>query len=121
MPGIVLHDYTRGDYIVEETRNHLAVMVHEIIREFTDKWSKHSTVAYAPAGHLDVSCYPMEDGNVDSKGFDYVLVVDGEKNKKTKKHKDAIRKAIKEEAARILNLDPSQIAVRYRLFNSSFG
>lgn len=121
MPGIELWDYTRDSNIVEEVRNHLSVMVHEIIYEFTDKWSKHSTFTYKPVGYLDVSCFPQSDGNVDTNGFDYILVVDGEKNKKTKKHKNEIREAIKEETARILEIDPSQIAVRYRLQDSSFG
>lgn len=109
MPGIELMDYTRGDFITGDIRDEITEMVHDVLEKYNGKRPGHSNFKYSPAGHLDTS------------GYNYILVVDGETTEKTQEFQDTIRIAIKHKAAQIMNIDPDTIAVRYRLNNASFG
>ena len=121
MPGIELLDYTRGDHITSEDRDEIIKMVHDILADFNGKRPKHTTFKYSPANYLDVSCFDTSNGELSIDGFDYVLVVDGEKTEKTLELKDEIRKAIKSMVADFMGIPEESIAVRYRVYDSSFG
>lgn len=109
MPGIELLDYTRGDRITADMRDQLIEGVHDILEMITGKRPGHSNFRYTPAGYLDTS------------GFDYILVIDGERTDKTEELKKEIRLAIKSVAAGFFGIPEEAVAVRYRLYNSSFG
>ncbi len=122
MPGIELLDYTRGDHITDEMRDETITTVHDVLEQFNGKRPKHTNFRYSLANYLDVSCY--DSGNnctLNTDAYDYILVVDGEKTGKTLELKDEIRTAIKELVARVLEVPEEAIAVRYRVYDSSFG
>jgi hypothetical protein len=121
MPGINLLDFTRADQIVADQRHELVVMIHDVLLDFTGKRPKHTSFVYSPANYLDASIVDDGEMALRTDGFDCILVVDGEKNKKTKKSKHEIRETFKKMAAPILNTTPEKLAVRYRLHDSSFG
>lgn len=109
MPGIELLDYTRDGYITTHMRTQIMDAVHETLEEFTGKWPRHSNFRYTLAGPIDISDYQ------------YILVVDGEQTENTQKFKDNIRAHIKHKVCRILDAPLDCLAVRYRLYDSSFG
>lgn len=109
MPGIEFLDYARGDHITADVRDEIINIVHDILEQIAGKRPGHSNFRYTPAGYLDTS------------GFDYILVVDGEESEKTNEFKQHIRVAIKKNVAKLLRVKEERIAVRYRLYNSSFG
>lgn len=109
MPGIELKDYARGDHITIEIRDEIMEIVHDILEQIAGKRPDHSDFKYSPAGYLDTS------------GYDFILVVDGEENLQTNLFKREIRLAIKKNVAMLLKINEEQVAVRYRLHNSSFG
>ena len=109
MPGIELMDYVRDDYITAVMREQIIEIVHDTLDYMTGTKPTHSNFRYSPAGYLDTS------------GYDYILVVDGEENRRTTELKKEIRTTIKKKVAELLNIAEDQIAVRYRLHNSSFG
>ncbi|MDB5165471.1 MAG: hypothetical protein JWM00_361 [Candidatus Saccharibacteria bacterium] len=109
MPGIELKVYTDGCTIEESAGEKIITIVHDVIEKYNKRRPGHSNFDYSEYSLRNVSDY------------DYILVVDGETTKWTKKHQEKIRKLIKKRVATFLHLRPSQIAVRYRLMNASFG
>lgn len=109
MPGIELLDYTAGSFITADQRDKIIDIVHDVIEKYNMKRPGHSNFRYTPAGHLDTS------------GYGYILVVDGETTEATQHHQDEIRKTIKRRVHTLLKIQPDFIAVRYRLMNASFG
>ena len=109
MPGIELLDYVQGDHITATMRDQIIEIVHDTLDFVTGTKPAHSNFRYSTAGYLDTS------------GYDYILVVDGEENQCTTELKKEIRTIIKEKVAELLDITEEQIAVRYRLHNSSFG
>lgn len=108
MPGIELLDYTMVRSIDTEDRDAIIEVVHDVLTIY-NKRPTHSNFRYSPAGPLDTS------------GYNYILVVDGETTPKTIQHQERIRKEIKRRVAQAFRIEPEEIAVRYRLMNSSFG
>jgi hypothetical protein len=122
MPGIELKDFVRKGPLLRGQQEDLIRVVHDVIEEFTGKRSSHSDFWHRKAKKKrDISCFVSANGTVNAEGFHYILVVDGEKNKKTKKFKPHIRQSIKKKAAKVLHVKPEKVAVRYRLHNASFG
>lgn len=119
MPGFELLDYARGDHPTADQRDKIIRTVHDILQDYNGKRPGHSTFKYSRAGYLDVSCF--DTGQLNTDGYSYILVVDGEKTEKTLKLKNEIRQAIKTTVAKILKVPEEKFAVRYRVYDSSFG
>lgn len=119
MPGFELLDYVRDDHITASQRDEIIKTVHDILQDYNGKRPGHSTFKYSRAGYLDVSCF--DDGELNTTGYSYILVVDGEKTEKTLELKDEIRQTIKTMVAKVLKVPEEKFAVRYRVYDSSFG
>ena len=91
------------------------------IANYTGKRSRHTDFFYSRAGRFDISAIDQNGVITTNGGYSYILVVDGDWNWKTWLHKHRIRKAMKLKIAEILKMPPERVAVRYRLYNSSFG
>ncbi len=120
MPGITLVNYTAKAPFSQEQEKEIVTIIHDIIQAHTGKRPAQSEIDQVSAGtrksFVDLPGKPLS-----ASGVSYFLIVDGEKNRKTKRRQQDIHAAIKKDVGNLLGVHPATFRVRYRLFVSKFG